>query len=148
MTVVSHQTRSMDLQVAQHAFLTSVTGETLGSDLLETACEWYLSFLESRIREAWAYLICPVVVDTNPFSDQPSSGDMAGTFRFLTAMVSEFRREELALVQIVDTLYNSGILKETDDDRSHANQLVFAAFGWISELPQYSLVGNDCLLRN
>ena len=62
-------------------------------------------------------------------------------------MVGEFRRDDRALVQIVDELYNSGVLIETAEpedsdfapyERSPANQMVFTALGLISELASLS----------
>ena len=53
--------------------------------------------------------------------------------RVLTAIVLELRRRELALVEIVDGLYNQDLLNETDCERSVACQMVFAALGWISK---------------
>jgi hypothetical protein len=53
--------------------------------------------------------------------------------RVLTAIVLELRRRELALVEIVDGLYNQDLLKETEVDRSVACQMVFVALGWISK---------------
>ena len=54
-------------------------------------------------------------------------------FAVLKTIVAESSgREGLALTDLVDALYNGNGLKETDEERSLANQLAFAAFGWIS----------------
>ena len=45
----------------------------------------------------------------------------------------ELGRHNFALTDIVDKLYNDNVLRETDDHRSLANQLVLASIGWISE---------------
>ena len=74
-----------------------------------------------------------MLLDINTTSPKPSDKDMRIVFEFLTAIVVLFRdRTELALVDIVDKLYNKALLKDTDDDRSTATQLVFAIIGWIS----------------
>jgi hypothetical protein len=71
--------------------------------------------------------------DINMGSNEPCGHDMEIGMRVLTAIVLELRRSELALVEIVDGLYNQDLLKETDDDRSAACQMVFVALGWISK---------------
>lgn len=65
---------------------------------------------------------------------RPNDEDMSVAFQILGTIIKQFEREELALTDIVDKLYNDKLFKqETDEFRSHANQLVFAALGWISE---------------
>jgi hypothetical protein len=100
---------------------------------LIVASRWYVRYLECKINDTWATLFQPVLVDINNTSVHPSDKDMGIVFEFLTAIVVLFReRKELALVDIVDKLYNAALLKDTDDDRSTATQLVFAIIGWIS----------------
>jgi hypothetical protein len=57
---------------------------------------------------------------------------MATAFQMLEVIVLESAKENFTLTDVVDRLYNDDMLKETDNERSHANQLVLAAFGWIS----------------
>ena len=103
------------------------------SAALIVASGWYVQYLEYRINNAWAALFQPMLLDINTTSPKPSDKDMRIVFEFLTAIVVLFRdRTELALVDIVDKLYNKALLKDTDDDRSTATQLVFAIIGWIS----------------
>ena len=75
-----------------------------------------------------------VLTGIDPCVDIPSHRDVSIAFNFFTAVVKTLKKADLALVQIVDKLYNDGILRDTDDERSHAKQLVFAAFGWMSTL--------------
>lgn len=72
----------------------------------------------------------------------PCGHDITISFQFLTAVVLELKRKEIALVDIVDTMYNKGLFcqLETDYERSRAHQLVFAAFGWISILKEHQIV--------
>jgi hypothetical protein len=71
-------------------------------------------------------------VDIDPAATSPCDREIVVTFEFLTAVVLELKRKELALVNIVDEMYNKCLLRETDKDRCRANHLVFAALGWIS----------------
>jgi hypothetical protein len=91
-----------------------------------------LAFLEFKILEAWNTLLAPVLEHINPKAISPCDHDISIAFQFLTAVASELKRKELALVDIVCGLYNKCLLHETDDDRSKAHQLAFAALGWIS----------------
>ncbi len=97
------------------------------------ACSWYLSFLQSRIRESWVPLFLPILVDINEASYSPVETDFAAAMRVLTVIVTELQQQNSALVEIVNALYIQNLLKEIDIDRSHASQLVFAAIGWISK---------------
>lgn len=119
----------------QEAFIYETTHAALkSSENLSTSSEWYVSFLECKIREAWDPLFRPVLVDISS-KEEPNDADIAIAFELLTAIILEFNRRDLALIEIVDELYNKKLLKETDSERAVANQLVFAAFGWISMLP-------------
>jgi len=121
---------------AQNELISAIIGEKQlkQSKVYITSFEWYMNFLEAKIREAWVPLFQPVMRDIHPFADTPCDQDISVAFRFFAAIVQEFRSESLALVDIVDVLYNKPFLKETDENRSHAHQLVFAAFGWTSTL--------------
>lgn len=119
------------LAQAKAAFLLAITGEPLASETLEIASTWYINFLEAKIRESWVVLFCALLGRVVPFNETLSNEDLCGAFRLLEVIASQFKREDLALSNIVDTLYNRGCLKETDDERSDANRLAFAAFGWI-----------------
>ena len=109
------------------------------SEIVEAACQWQVSFLESKIQEAWIPLFRQVLKGVDPAGLKPSAYELSITFRVLAAMVGEFRRDDRALEEIVDMLYNSGVLIETDEpedshyERWPANQMVFAALGLISE---------------
>jgi hypothetical protein len=108
---------------------------------LNLACTWFLAFLEFKIIEAWNTLLAPVLANVNPKVTSPSRDDICFAFQFLEAVVSQLDRKEVALVEVVDAMYNRGLLHDTDDDRSKADQLVFAALGWISKLnSQRSLI--------
>jgi hypothetical protein len=101
---------------------------------LKDACDWYMNFLDFKIREAWASLFIPVLrTPIAAVTTLPSSEDLSIAFQILQTIVGELGREKiLALTDIVDKLYNDGMLEETDFERSHASQLVFASIGWIS----------------
>jgi hypothetical protein len=138
--VVSSQTQCsgaeapVDFSQAEHEFLYVMTGKKLDSCNLKSACGWYTSFLECKILEAWDSLFRPLLVTIDASAAEPSSRDIEFAFQFLTAVALECRhRRNLALTDIVDKLYNDGLLRDTDDDRSEAYQLVFASIGWISK---------------
>lgn len=121
----------------QKAFLDAINGDNFQPHQLALACEWYTSFLKSKIAEAWTPLFRPILIGI--CSDcEPCESCLEVAFTFLKIVVSVFPRKNLALVEIVDELYNNQLLKAAEDDDDHdesnANQLAFAAFGWISEL--------------
>jgi hypothetical protein len=91
-----------------------------------------LSFLQFKIVQSWNTLLAPVLKKINQKATSPCDHDIAIAFQFLTAVAAEMKRKELALVDIVCGVYNKLLLYETDDERSKAHQLVFAALGWIS----------------
>jgi len=132
----------------QDIFICAVTGKGPKSDGhgLTMAYKWYIEYLESKIREAWIPLFRRVLLNIRQYSDVPNGHDIATAFEFFTAVVLAFGRKDLALVEIVDEVYNKGLLKDSedeDDERSAANQLVFAAIGWISMfLHEYLVVYN------
>jgi hypothetical protein len=127
---------------ARDEYIAAVMGNGTRSEVVEAACQWQVGFLESQIKEAWIPLFRRVLEGVDPAGLKPSAYELSITFRVLAAMVREFRRDDRALVQIVDELYNSGVLIETDEsddsdyapyERSTANQIVFTALGLISE---------------
>jgi len=121
----------------QDTFICAVTGKDRKCEGhgLTLAYKWYIRYLECKIKKAWIPLFRRVLLNVRQYSDVPNGDDIATAFDFFTAVVLAFGRKDLALVEIVDEVYNKGLLKESedeDDERSAANQLVFAAIGWIS----------------
>ncbi|KAN0114719.1 hypothetical protein V8E51_004263 [Hyaloscypha variabilis] len=98
------------LSKAHDNFLAALLGEQPRERPSE-ACTWYIDFLEFKIREAWLTL----VVDR---------------FQSLQTTVEHLGRKDLALMDVVDEIYNNKLLKLTDYKRSHACQLVLACLGW------------------
>ncbi|KAL2061195.1 hypothetical protein VTL71DRAFT_7468 [Oculimacula yallundae] len=131
------------MSAAQKAFIFAMTPGHNQSAGLRLAWSWYLNFLYARIREAWVPLFRPVLKDINLALYSPLESDLALAMRFLTSVTIELKRSELALIDIVDTLYNQDILKFTDDEHSHANRLVFAAIGWITLLYSPNIHGSQ-----
>lgn len=84
----------------------------------------------------------PVLVGIHSDATCPCDHDITIAFQFLTAVASDLKRKEIALVDIVDAMYNKGLFceLETDYERSRAHQLVFAALGWISILIEHEIV--------
>jgi hypothetical protein len=117
---------------ASDEFLFAVTGERFRWSTLEVACQWYTSFLESKIRESWVPLFQPVLINAYLASNTPNNKDLSRAFEMLTTMLAVLEKDDFALIQVVDELYNREILKEADPDSSRASQLIFAALGWIS----------------
>jgi hypothetical protein len=123
---------SPQLREAQHTFIYTVTGRHFHSRALVLSCKWYAAFLEFKISEAWPTLLQPVLVDIDKRAASPCDHDISVAFQFLTAVVLELNRRELALVNIVDEMYNKCLFGDPDEERLKGNQLVFAALGWIS----------------
>ncbi|PMD58304.1 uncharacterized protein K444DRAFT_442681 [Hyaloscypha bicolor E] len=136
---IAEEVSPESLSDAQNSFLAEILGLELGEkprEELKDACAWYMNFLEFKIRQAWKSLFIPVLRGTigNEQAPPPNSEDFSLTFEILKTIAEALRRENLALTDILDKLYNENLFKEADGDRSHANQLVFAALGWISSL--------------
>lgn len=76
-----------------------------------------------------------VLIAANPLTNEPCSQELSVAFDVLRIIVHKSSEgESLALTNFVDSLYNENYLRETDEERSLAHQLAFAAFGWISML--------------
>ena len=137
---IAEEVSPQSLLDAQNSFLAEILGLELGEkprEELKDACAWYMNFLEFKIRQAWKPLFIPVLRGTidNEEAPPPNNEDISLTFEILKTIVGALGRKNLALTDIVDEIYNKNPFTEADNDRSHANQLVFAALGWISEFP-------------
>lgn len=128
--VVEEKSQLLD---AQHRFIVAILGAEPQLELLP-ACLWYIGFLEHKIREAWRPLFSLVLGVVDPSADYPRNQDLSIAFHILELIVLELERENLALTDVVDKLYNNKIFKHTDHERSHASQLLLASVGWISML--------------
>ncbi|KAK0102684.1 hypothetical protein ONS95_006286 [Cadophora gregata] len=135
------------ISAAQGAFIFAVTGGSVRSTVAEAAWTWYLSFLESRIREAWIPLFRQVLNNVKLPSYFPVESDFEAAMRLLTIVVGALQRREIALTDIVDDLYNLRVVKEVYDDRVVVTRLVFAAIGWITLLYTPSINGSNMLLE-
>lgn len=70
------------------------------------------------------------------------SGKLSLAFHILRIVAKGAKQENVPLTEFVDSLDNSQLLKSPDPDdeeRAEANQLVLAAFGWITSLYSASL---------
>lgn len=125
------------LSESQNDFLVAMLGEMPRTEVppeLEKACAWYIGYLEFKIRESWKRLFRDMLKGVNPITDFPCDQDLSAAFEVLKIVVEQIARERIALTDLVDILYNEKLLKDTDDERSNAKQLVFIVFGWISML--------------
>lgn len=121
------------LSEVQTRFLTTLLGEAASFEILQRSRAWFIVYLEFKTRAAWISLFREVLVLTNPLADEPTSQELSTAFAIFETIIRESsERESLALTDLVDALYNNTELKTTDEERSLANQLAFAAFGWIS----------------
>ncbi|CZT41970.1 uncharacterized protein RSE6_01796 [Rhynchosporium secalis] len=94
-----------------------------------------IGYLEFKIREHWVGLFRDLLKKANPLSDIPYNQDLSAAFEVLKVVVDGLSREGVALnADLVDTLDNEKLLKYTNDERTHAKQLVFVVFGWITTL--------------
>jgi hypothetical protein len=118
---------------AQEALIFAISGGIRRSIFLNTAWKWYFDFLERKINEAWAPLLSSILQNAIPSSSAPNDKNLTVAIQALTTIVLELRRGDLAMVEIVDGLYNQSLLKETDENRSGASHMVFVALGWISK---------------
>ncbi|CZS91120.1 hypothetical protein WAI453_003746 [Rhynchosporium graminicola] len=97
-----------------------------GEAQLQDACAWYTGYLEFKIREHWVGFFRDLLKKVNPLSDIPYNQDLSAAFEVLKVVVDGLSREGVALF---DTLDNEKLLKYTNDERTHAKQLVFVVFG-------------------
>jgi len=125
------------LSESQNSFLSSIIGEIPQDEFVIEACAWYISFLEFKIRESWPTIFRGMLKGINSLDAQNEG--LSVVFEILRVVVVEFSRENIALTDLVDQLYNKELLNTTDGERSHAKQLVFIVFGWITALypPRY-----------
>jgi len=123
---------NLQLSDAEDRFIVAILGEKPSLEL-QPICMWYISFLKSKIKEGWTLFSC-VLKDIDPQNNTHCDEAVTSAFEVLEAIALDFARESLTLAEMVDTLYNNGLLRETDIERSNASKLVLAAFGWISSL--------------
>lgn len=85
------------------------------------------------MRESWTTRIKPVLRDISSFVI-PTECDITVAFIFMTAVVLELNKQNksMALTELCDPLYSKGLLKDTDEERTEALQLIYAAVGWLS----------------
>ncbi|KAH0548352.1 hypothetical protein GP486_007972, partial [Trichoglossum hirsutum] len=98
---------------------------------------WYTQYLESNFKHHW-HLLRPALKGLDDESKQRQPGDLLVIYDFLITVAGLLKtKENLALVDIVDELDNGDFLKpQLDAERAIPNQIVFAAFGWLSMLYQ------------
>jgi hypothetical protein len=106
------------------------------SHTLINANEWYRRFLTGKVLEAWP-LIAETVLNVPqkaPDLEVEDHGVREVITILLCKVLGAMARRDLALVEIVDDLYNDELLKETNWEgaRTEANQLAFAIVGWLS----------------
>jgi hypothetical protein len=116
---------------AHNDFLAVILGPEVPEEL-QDYCAWYINFLQFKVTEAWGTLFIPVLKVS--VATTPSNEEFSIAFHIFRIIVLQLRRKNLALSDIVDTLYNDKLVRFTDVERSNANQLVLASLGWISEL--------------
>ncbi|KAH8602771.1 hypothetical protein B0O99DRAFT_9013 [Bisporella sp. PMI_857] len=119
----------------QDALLKFITGDEQIKGWLASACVWYAGYLRRQFCSHW-HLLAPTLVNIEEGSTAPASGDHVVLYEFVFAIAKLLKtRRNLALVEIVDDLENRGVLKEQGDgERAASNQIVFAAWGWLSML--------------
>ncbi len=129
-------------------------------NILSPPCLWYARFLECRFGIAWPRLIRPALKGVQDLTNEPQQGEIAIAYRFLAVAAKSLQPLEgeglpLAMVDIVDQLFNGQLIKEQkiriqenneqrideerdgeqgDGERAIPNQLVFSAIGWLSKL--------------
>lgn len=118
----------------QTSLISLMVGDQLLKGSLRESCAWYTAFLETKYRNQWGPLCCALKgLPDNSVAPQP--GELATVYRFVIAVAELLKtKRNLALVEIVDHLDNSDLLKpQMDDQRAIPNQMVFAAIGWLSK---------------
>ncbi|KAH7416716.1 hypothetical protein BKA64DRAFT_701498 [Cadophora sp. MPI-SDFR-AT-0126] len=116
------------------AFAVAAAGRPLRSEIVQIASQYYINVLTARCRAAWSTIIRPVLRSEACSATEPSQDDMCRIFElFLTMVLLLKDSEDLSLSDLVDAVDNKGLLRFTDEQRSHAAQLVFSAFGWIRD---------------
>lgn len=103
-------------------------------ELLTSSYHWYSAYLTMKFIQSWELVSKVVVNIAGPPTVSLNSHDSAILTRILLVIFEVFEVPNFAIVDIVDRLYNEGLAKYTDENRSDANQFVFAVVGWLSKL--------------
>jgi hypothetical protein len=85
-------------------------------------------------KETW-HLLAPSLVGLADNSPEPSPGDLVVVYNFVLAVALLLSgKQNITLVEVVDELDNNNLLKpQMDGERAKPNQIVFAAFAWLSK---------------
>jgi hypothetical protein len=102
------------------------------SELLLDPYYWYCRYLTEKLLGSWDQ-VYRIVIGVSKQAATSSSSNGAILTTLLCAIIGEFKRQNLALPEIVDELYNRHLLRYTDQERTDANQLVFTIIGWLSK---------------
>jgi hypothetical protein len=80
-------------------------------------------------------MLASTLVGLDEKTAAPRQGDFVVVYTFLKVVVQlMITRDHLAFSEIVDKLENERLLKPyMDEERARPNQIVFAAYGWLSK---------------
>lgn len=128
---------------AREEFFVLIRGKRASTDSLEDACRWYSGFLESKFEEVWIPLLRSCLFGLDAGAVEMGRGDLAIVYKFMKAVAEKLmHKENIALVDVVDSVANLGYLKDEEfsedeehdlpEERALPNQLAFAALGWLS----------------
>ncbi|KAL2064597.1 hypothetical protein VTL71DRAFT_3734 [Oculimacula yallundae] len=139
-----------DMGRVSQAFFSALCGTIDDSEMVEQAAQWYFAFLNMKCRDAWSKIIRPVLDCEDKDSSSPSQKDLCTIFRMLrTIVLTKKNTDDVALIDIVDVLYNKDYLRHIEEDleRDLAKILVFTAIGWLTMMYTPSLESDRISLQ-
>lgn len=104
-----------------------------GTDSFLVACNWYVDFIDSKIRAHWS-VIRRVVAGVEADASSPNADDIAKVDKVLAFIARDFsQKKDFALVEIVNDLINEELIVDNPtDERVGLHQLMFTFVGWLS----------------
>ena len=110
-------------------------------DLVSTQCwRWYLSYLDSQIKELWNNLLAPTIRDLPPECSAAKVADWAQIYKVICVIASTLAKGmqgaqgiEISLDNIIDELTTADLLASSIEI-DHVRQMVWALAGSITML--------------
>jgi hypothetical protein len=115
-------------------------------DLLMPAWQWYIHFLDCRIREIWTTLLFPVIPDISCSVAEPDSRELARVYEVIVVIAKAIKmQKEVSLEKIVTKLKDDGLVKA--DAEATTIRMAFALIGWLTMLFDPKTESADGLLQ-
>jgi hypothetical protein len=137
-----------DIRIPRKELFECLVGEDKYDQLLIPAWQWYLHFLDHRIREIWGTLLFPVIPGISRSVAEPDSLELARVYAAIVVIARAIKmQKEVSLEKIVTRLNNGQFVKAGAE--AIAIRMAFAFSGWLTMLfdPKTELAGGPLQLR-